>query len=71
MDPAWADAALAVAAEQLRDKKQLEAACQTIAALAKQPAAVIRNAVLKLDLPTALLQATSIVLGERKRQRDW
>jgi hypothetical protein len=62
------------AAKQLNDRKQLEAACQTIFALGREPSArttVVVEAVISLNLPRALLEATAEVLSERKRQHDW
>jgi hypothetical protein len=64
--------ALAKAAEQLRDKKHLNAACQTICDLAwphSEITTVVIEAVTKLDLPSALAGALNELLC--KRQRDW
>jgi hypothetical protein len=66
---AWADAA-----QQLKDRKQLEAACRAICSLASQHdanLAAARTAVLKHKLPQALFTTLAAVLGERRRQRDW
>jgi hypothetical protein len=66
---AWADAA-----QQLKDRQQLEAACRTICRLASQHDANIaaaRTEVLKHKLPQALFITLAAVLGERNRQRDW
>jgi hypothetical protein len=74
MDAAAAAKAWADAAKQLRDKKQLEAACLTICSLAGKPSArtvVVQKAVRKLCLLRALAEATAAVLDERRRQRDW
>jgi hypothetical protein len=73
------DAAAAAAAKAwakgvgtFRDKEHLQAACEIISSVAQRSSAEgAAVAVLKLDLPRALAEATCEVFSERKLQSDW
>jgi hypothetical protein len=68
MDAAAATTAWEHAAKQLKDKKQLEAACSTICSLARESSAgsaAVQKTVRRLGLLRALAEATAAVLNEQ------